>query len=150
MSTLSQEERNNIGKQNGQAIVNCRVAAIEKAGGTFAKIARELCSIAFSDEADYVTVAEGGEIQAIPLQNISKRKRAAIQAIEEHTKITESSDGSRIFKDSRIKYRLYDKLDALKYLCKLRGDEVQKVEHGGNLTIKLVNFADADGNNDPA
>lgn len=135
-----------LAKKNGSEIVNCRVAAIEKAGGTFAKIARELAAIAFSDIADYVTVAEGGELSAIPLQTISRRKRKAIRKIKENTKITESSDGTRLFKDSRVEYELYDKLDALKYLCKLRGDEVQKVEHQGNLTVKVVNF----GSNDPA
>lgn len=123
-------------REVGAEIISDRVAAIEKAGGTFPRIARELCSIAFSDIADYVTVAEGGELSAIPLQTISPRKRKAIRKIKENTKITESSDGTRLFKDSRVEYELYDKLDALKYLCRLRGDEVEKVEHSGSLEIK--------------
>lgn len=118
------------GKQTGQEIVNCRVKAIEKAGGTFPKIARELCGIAFSDLNDYVTVAEGGEVRPVPLQTISPKKRKAIKKIKENTKITETSDGSRIFKDSHVEYELYDKMEALKYLCRLRGDEVQKVDLG--------------------
>lgn len=119
----------------GQAIVNCRVAAIEKAGGTFPKIARELCGIAFSDISDYLTVAEGGEIQAIPLENISPKKRKALKKIREKTVISESKDGEKIYKDSRVEFELYDKLDALKYLCRLRGDEVQKVDVMGGLVV---------------
>jgi hypothetical protein len=130
MPTLSKEQGQQIGKQNGQEIVNCRVAAIEKAGGTFVKIARELAGIAFSDVADYVTVAEGGEVQPIPLQTIPTKKRKAIKKIKENTKITEASDGSRIYKDSRVEYELYDKMEALKYLCRLRGDEVIKADIG--------------------
>ena len=113
-------------KAGGQAIVNCRVLAIEKAGGTITRIARELCGIAFSDMADYMTVADGGEMAAVPLHGISKKKRSAIRKIRENTRITESSDGARIFKDSKVEYELYDKMEALKYLCKLRGDEIDK------------------------
>jgi hypothetical protein len=111
-------------KAVGQEIVSWRTLAIEKAGGTFVKIARELCSIAFSDIADYVTVAEGGELYAIPLQSIKAKKRRAIKKIKENTKITESKDGEKIWKDSHVEYELYDKMDALKYLCKLRGEEI--------------------------
>lgn len=104
----------------------------ESAGATFKKIAKELCTVAFSDLRDYITVAEGGEIQAIPLNEIVKRKSRALRKIKEHTQIKESADGSAILKDSRVEYELYDKLDALKYLCRLRGDEpAQRMEVGG-------------------
>ena len=109
-----------------------RLSALESAGAHFKKIARELCTIAFSDIRDYIKIAEGGEIQAIPLDQIVRRKSRAIKKIKEHTQIKESNDGTSIFKDSRIEYELYDKLDALKYLCKLRGDEpAQRQEHSG-------------------
>ena len=122
----------------GQDIINCRVAAIEKAGGTLPKIARELTAIAFSDIANYVTVAEGGELQPVELQTIPVKKRKAIKKIKENTRITESKDGA-VFKDSRVEYELYDKLDALKYLCRLRGDEVQKIDHTGTIGLELKN-----------
>ena len=98
----------------------------------FKKIAEHLSVIAFSTIDDYMSVAEGGEITAIPFDNIVKKKLRAIESVEENTKITESNDGSRIYKDSKIKYKLYNKLDALKYLVKLRGDEpAEKHEHTG-------------------
>ncbi|OPY91886.1 MAG: hypothetical protein A4E73_01690 [Syntrophaceae bacterium PtaU1.Bin231] len=137
------------GTSSGREIVNCRVAAIEKAGGTFPKIARELAAIAFSDIADYVTVAEGGKVQAIPSNGIPKKKRKAIKKIREKRRILNTpGDKGDVILDQATEYELYDKLDALKYLCRLRGDEVQKVQHDGNITVKVVNFAD--GNNDPS
>ncbi|MDD5244080.1 MAG: terminase small subunit [Syntrophorhabdaceae bacterium] len=102
---------------------------IEDQGITDIKIIKEFAAIAFSNIKDYVSISEGGEVQAICLDKISKRKSAAVKKVKEHTTIKESSDGTSIFKDSRIEYELYDKMDALKYLCKLRGDEpAQKQE----------------------
>lgn len=127
-------------RETGEAIVNCRVAAIEKAGGTFAKIARELTAIAFSDIADYVTVAEGGEVQAIPSSDIPKKKRKAIKKIREKRRILNTpGDKGDVVLDQSTEYELYDKLDALKYLCKLRGDEVAKSET--SVTLNLNNFS---------
>lgn len=128
-------------KAVGAAIVNCRVAAIEKAGGTFPKIARELAAIAFSDIADYVTVAEGGKVSPIPTNQIPKKKRKVIKKIREKRRILNGKEDDTIL-DQTTEYELYDKLDALKYLCRLRGDDVQKVQHDGQLTVKVVNFAD--------
>jgi hypothetical protein len=96
---------------------------LESAGVSFLKILKELSTIGFSDIRDYVTIAEGGEIQAIPLDRMVKKKSRAIKKIKEHTQIKESSDGKALFKDSRVEYELYDKLDALKYLTKLGGWE---------------------------
>ena len=89
----------------------------------FKKIIEHLSAIGFSSIDDYMSVADGGEITAIPFDNIVKKKLRAIESVEENTKITESDDGSHIYKDSKIKYKLYNKLDAIKYLVKLRGDE---------------------------
>jgi hypothetical protein len=119
--------------QAAEDVAKTRLHALEVAGARFNKIAHELCTIAFSDIRDYIKIADGGEIQAIPLDQMVRRKSRAIKKIKEHTQIKESADGSAIFKDSRVEYELYDKLDALKYLCKLRGDE-PATQHlvGGN------------------
>jgi hypothetical protein len=127
-------------REAADEIADKRIATLEKAGATFKKIATELCAIAFSSIDDYMSVAEGGEISAIPFDKIKKRKLKAVESVEENTKITESDDGSRIFKDSKIKYKLYNKMDALKYLCKLRGDEPnEKIDMNitGNLSDRL-------------
>jgi hypothetical protein len=124
-----------------------RKLVLEKNGATFPKLIKELCLIAFSDIRDYVTIDEGGAIQAIPLEYIKKTKSKAIKKVKEHTTIKEAKDGSEVWKDSRIEYELYDKLDALKYLCKLWGDEpAQKIDANttGTLNIQVVKFAAGD------
>jgi type II secretory pathway component PulC len=129
--TMSLSNGSQAGKQASQEAKNCRLVAIEKAGGTFPKIARELCGIAFSDIADFVTVAEGGEVQAIPSNEIPKRKRKAIKKIREKRRILNTpGDKGDVVLDQSTEYELYDKMDALKYLCRLRGDEVQKIDLG--------------------
>jgi hypothetical protein len=122
-----------IAKEN-QAILN-KLAP-------FKKIAEHLSTVAFSSIDDYMSVAEGGEISAIPFDSIKKKKLRAIKKVKENTKITESDDGTRIYKDSRIEYELYDKLDALKYLVKLRRDEpAEKQEHSGNVTVTVIDYS---------
>jgi hypothetical protein len=86
-----------------------------------------------------VKVAEGGEIQGIAFDTIPKKKLKAVKKIEEHTRITESADGEKIWKDSRLKYELYDKVDVLKYLVKLLGEEpADKHELIGNMPIEVT------------
>lgn len=117
MSTLKDN-----GNQAADEVINLRQQALENAGLTFDRIARELRAIALSDIADYVTVDEGGALQAIPLEDITKRKRAAIRKIKEKTNISKSKDGETIFKTSTIEYELYDKLGAIEKVLKLRND----------------------------
>jgi hypothetical protein len=111
-----------IGEAVADSIVAKRMQIMEKAGAKFPRLIRELVSIAFSDIANYVTVSDDGSLTCIPTQNITKPKRAAIKKIKEHTRITESADGEKIWKDSRIEYELYDKLSAITTLLKLRDD----------------------------
>jgi hypothetical protein len=89
----------------------------------FEKLAKELALIAFSDIQHYMTVAEGGEVQAIPLDSIKGKKTRAIKRIKEKTTIAESKDGETIYKNSQLEYELYDKPAALWRLIELRGDK---------------------------
>ena len=111
-----------IGEANANAITEKRIAALEKAGAKLPRLIKELISIAFSDIADYVTVSEDGSLTCNPTDTIKQAKRKAIKKIKEHTRITESADGEKIWKDSRIEYELYDKLSAITTLLKLRDD----------------------------
>lgn len=128
-----------IGQANGKEIVNCRVAAIEKAGGTFPKIARELAAIAFSDPLDYFDIGPGGELVGKPLKDIPPRKRKALAKIKDKTSVIETEDGKGMAKVTKLEYELHPKLDALKYLCRLRGDEVAKNET--TVTLNLNDFS---------
>ena len=120
--TLEQRQRE-LSNESAENINNKWLAAVEKHGGTRDKLAAELSYIAFSRISDYVTVAEGGELQAIPLTEIKKNKVAAIKKIREKTNIAESKDGETIFKRSSIEFELWDKEGAIKQLIDLRGDK---------------------------
>ncbi len=80
------------------------------AGATPKKIAALFYSIAFSDIANYIHIDEGGAIHAIPLKQTSKKKRFAIKKVKNHTTIKETKEGNQVWKDSRLEYELYDKL----------------------------------------
>jgi hypothetical protein len=98
----------------------------------FKKIVEHLSAIGFSSIDNYMSVAEGGEITAIPFDTIKKKKLLAIKKVKEKTTIAESKDGETIYKNSQVEYELYDKQSALQYLMKLRGDEpAEKHEHTG-------------------
>ena len=143
MTNLSDSEKSKLASERAYDSIR---ALCEKERASIPKILKELSTIAFSDITDYVTVAEGGEIQAIPVNQINTKrtkKTRAVKKIIERTKITESADGQYSYKDSRIEYELYDKLNALQYLCKLQGYEPsQRVqlsgEDGEPLTIRII------------
>lgn len=107
---------------------------------TLDKLIQEYATIAFSDIKNYVQVDEGGSLQAIPLENIKPKKATkAVKKIKETTRITEKDDGSILFKESKIEYELYDKLNALDKLIEL-GDfepaQRQETMHRGTIIVE--------------
>lgn len=109
MKKLTPEQHQDINKR-----VVCETRKqFEKAGFTVPKIAKELALIGFSDISDYLTVDEGGAIQVFPLETLKKNKSKAIKKIREKTTITESKDGSVIYKTSTVEFELHDKLQSL-------------------------------------
>lgn len=119
---------------------------MEAAGFSLLRLAQELQIIAFSDIKNHVVIAEGGEIQAIRLEDMGEHSRA-VKKIEENTKITESKDGAVLMKDSRVKYELYDKLDALKFAAALMGmvqPQKHEVDVKGPLNIQIVDYGNAE------
>jgi len=128
-----------VGEAAANKIAEETKAIVEKAGAKLPRLAKELVRIALSDIADYVEVSDDGSLVCTSTQDIPRAKRAAIKKIKEHTRITESADGEKIWKDSRIEYELYDKLSAITTLLKLRGDfpaEKQEIEHSGVVVMK--------------
>ena len=108
--------------ESAQAAISETRRDMEKAGFSVLKLAKELKIIAFSDIADHCTIDDGGALQMRSLQEIGKKSKA-IKKVKETTKITESKDGEKLFKDSRVEYELYDKLDAIKLAASLMGME---------------------------
>jgi hypothetical protein len=115
---------------------------LEAAGATFDRIAAELCAIAFSRIDDYMSVGEGGTIQAKTFEQIGRQpggpaSLAAVRKIKEHSRVSKSKDGETIYTESRVEYELYDKQAALWRLIELRGDKpADTVEHSGVIIMK--------------
>lgn len=116
-------------EQAAEIAISKTVAAMKRQGHSFDKIAKELAIIAYSDIADYMKVSEGGAIEAIPLDSLTKNKSRAVKKIKEKTTIKESLDGDSIFKESNLEYEFYDKPKALEFAASLMGMETvpQKV-----------------------
>lgn len=127
-----------IGESVANTIVQKRIEQLKKAGITFPKIAKELAACAFSNIQDFIEVDNGGEVIARIFTEVGEDKLKAVKAIKEKTRFTESADGQRLFKDSQFEYILYDKVDTLKYLVKLLGEEpAEEVNHTHELSPEL-------------
>ncbi|OPY82485.1 MAG: hypothetical protein A4E65_00785 [Syntrophorhabdus sp. PtaU1.Bin153] len=139
---MTLEQRQQASEDALKVVAARRLEVIKKAGGTFEKIAQELCSVAFSRIDDYVTVDEDGIVctktpEQIKKARNGKRKLGAVKKIKQRTTSTESKDGETTYVRCELEYELHDKMDALKYLVKLRGDEpAQKHEHTGNVIVE--------------
>jgi hypothetical protein len=132
------KQRAEVGRMVADHLAEKRLVLLEKAGITFERISHELAAMAFSNIEDYVEVAEGGEVQAIPLSDVGTDKLKAVKKIREKTNIAESKDGETIFKRSELEYELYDKADALKYCVKLLGEEpAEQINHSVDLSPEL-------------
>jgi len=105
--------------------------ALQRAGFSRDKIARELFKIAFSDIQDYVKVDENGKILALPLNTLKKGSSGAIKKVREKSK-TLGADG--LILENILEFELYDKLDALKTVAAMLGMEKPKeVKHIGEI-----------------
>lgn len=116
MPNLTKEQNDKINDE-----VKCETRlAMEKAGHSMPKIAKELAIIAYSDPNDYYIIDEGGAITLKPLKGLKKKSRA-IKKIREKTNIAELADGSMVFKKSSVELELHDKVDTLKFSATLMG-----------------------------
>lgn len=143
------KEDQKLSLQAADAAISETRRMMEKAGFSVLKLAKELKIIAFSDIADHCTIDEGGALQMKPLHELGKKSRA-VKKVKENTKITESKDGEKLFKDSRVEYELYDKLDAIKLAASLMGMEApqkHEVDIGGSLMAAVA--ARLSGGTDP-
>ena len=105
--------------------------ALQRAGFSRDKIARELVKIAFSDIQDYIKIDANGKITAIPLDTLKKGSSKAIKKIREKSK-TLGVDG--LILENTLEFELYDKLDALKTVAAMLGMEKPKeIKHLGEI-----------------
>ena len=118
-------------------ILKEHIEALEKYGATYDRIAQELCSMGLSNVQDYFIIAEGGELQFKPFEEIPSGAASAIKKIKEKTVITESKDGDKIYKTSTVELELYDKHKSLVTIIEQRGDKPKD-----NINVELT-FEDA-------
>lgn len=120
-------------REAGESISRQRALAFDKVGLTLDRIAQEIAAIALSRIDDYVTVGEEGVIQAISFDKIDPSKIPAIRKIKQNT-----SEIKGDILNSRVEFELYDKMEALKYATKVRGDEVNKLDITDNRMVQMI------------
>ena len=124
----------------------------ERSGFTEKAIADELALIAFSDLKDYVTVDEGGAMQVLPLKTLKNKKSHVIKKIKETSTIGESKDGAVIFKNSKVEFELYDKLEALGMAVDVIGIKKPAkidVNHSGSIMAAVASHLSGEHNGGP-
>jgi phage terminase small subunit len=90
-----------------------RADRVEKTGDD---VVRLLWKMAELDLADYVEVAEGGEVQAIAFDRLPEGATKLISKIKEKRTITENKDGSKIYEQNNLEYELPEKTKCLELL----------------------------------
>lgn len=120
--TAKEQAAQNLTKLN----IQCRIrelAEIKKKNTerTADEVLRAAWKMFELDLANYMTVNEGGELQAIPFDQLPKGATKLISKIKEKSRITENADGSRTYKDSQLEYEIPDKVKLLEILFKHYG-----------------------------
>lgn len=114
-----------------QELMGKREDRIERSADDVVKM---LWDMMLLDLKAYITVSEGGEIQSIPFDQLPEGATKLISKIKEKTRITESSDGSRMFKNSQLEYELPEKTKLIELLLKHYGLLKEKHEHSAKIT----------------
>jgi phage terminase small subunit len=109
--------RTNI-QQEIQRLLKSRVEKLEKSGDD---VVRLLWKMAELDLADYLTVAEGGEIQAIAFDSLPEGATKLLSKIKEKRTIAESADGTKQTMYGTLEYELPEKTKCLELLGKHYG-----------------------------
>jgi phage terminase small subunit len=114
------------------AVAHAQEKRSERLEITLDKWLRELAVIGFSDLANYIEIYEGGLIIAKEFAEMPENSSRALESIEENRTIKESSDGSDSnIINSKIRFKMYDKLGALEKIGKHLGFLKEKLEHSG-------------------
>lgn len=91
-------------------------------------VVRLLWKMAELDLADYIEVAEGGEVQAIAFDRLPEGATKLISKIKEKRTITENKDGSKIYEQNNLEYELPEKTKCLELLGRHYGIFIDKSE----------------------
>jgi phage terminase small subunit len=104
-------------------------------------VVRALWRMAELDIADYLDVAEGGEVCAKPFDQLPEGASKYIDKIKERRTIKESNDGKHTMMFSNIEYELPDKMKAYELLGRHHGIFKDKVDLNHNIDKELFDSA---------
>ena len=128
------------GEKISHEIISKTQQAFEKAGFTAERIAEELALVGFSDMANHVEINDDGSLLMKSIEEMGKHSRV-IKKVKEKTVITESKDGSELYKTSQVEYELHDKLSALDKaigIIGMKAPEKHDVNVNGSLMAAVV------------
>ena len=127
----------------------------EKTGITQERVLEELAIIAFSDIRHYLDIDQDtGGIRPKSFDEATMPEKAsrALEMVKEDRMIREDAKGNDSIINSKVTFKMYDKLKALDLLGKHLGMFKERVEHSGSgpdnaLIVKVIHTTDAEGGN---
>ena len=120
-----------------QAIIKAESRLENKLFISKEKILKELAVIGFSSIDDYLTIGEGGLVQANTFEEMPIGSISAIKKVKEKRTIRQIQDDSEdMILDSTFEFELYDKPQALINMGKELGMFREKVDHTVHLTLE--------------
>lgn len=105
----------------------------EAIGITAAEVVRELALIGMADMSDFITIDDGGMIQANPLNTLTEGRSRIVRKVKERRVIRtergtkEKPDGDQIMEQT-YEFELHDKVKSLELLAKHLGLLIEKHE----------------------
>lgn len=90
-------------------------------------VVKELARIGFADMSDFVTIDDGGMIQANPLDTLEEGKSRIIRKVKEKRVIKSTAEGDHVL-DATYEFELCDKVKSLELLGKHLGMFTEKRE----------------------
>ncbi|MCJ7828615.1 MAG: terminase small subunit [Dehalococcoidia bacterium] len=128
-----------------EAIAAAQTKRSERLEITLDKWLRELAIIGFSDIENYINIDDYGCIVAKTFEQMPKDSSRALEVCEEVRTIkedpgTKDKKGEATILNSRIRFKLHDKLGALEKIGKSLGFLKDKIDHSGEVahTVQFI------------
>lgn len=100
---------------------------------------RELQIIGFSDLADYIEInSDTGAIRAKGFKEMKEGKSRALESIQEDRFIREDAKGEQSIVNEKVKFKLHQKIEALKIIGQHLGFLKDEMKHTGDFTFEII------------
>ena len=100
-------------------------------------VVKELAKIGFADMSDFVTIDDGGMIQANPLDTLEEGKSRIIRKVREKRVIKSTAEGDHVL-DATYEFELCDKVKSLELLGKHLGMFTEKRDINLNQPLEVT------------